>query len=95
MRVNSINPTINYSRGCKPRCQKLQVDEPKTEVSFKGWKGGTKGGAIGLAAAIGLSVVAPVVGAALLPLWTVGGAIAGHANEEENKPRKEDDNNDD
>ena len=91
MRVNSINPTINYSRGCKPRCQKLHVDENKTEVSFKGWKGGIKGGAIGMAAALGLSVVAPVVGVALLPLWTTVGAIGGHANEEENKPSKEDD----
>lgn len=89
MRVNSINPTINYTRNCKPRCQKLHVDEPKTEVSFKGWKGGVKGGAIGALIALGAAVILPgAIG--LLPLWTTVGAIGGHTMEEENKLENED-----
>lgn len=92
MRVNSINPTINYLRGCKPGRQKLHVDEPKTEVSFMGVKGGAKGGALGALAAIGLAALTGPCALGVLPIWTLGGTLFGHHYEEEEKYNKKNKN---
>ena len=94
MRVQAVHQ-VNYS---KVRNLKKNNGEPTVNttenISYKGIKGGVKGGVAGAAAAAALGLLTGGFGFAILPLWTVGGAIGGSAMEDENKSSDEDDKDD-
>ena len=85
MRINQIQPVM-YANKSMAKSRVLRTSEPITgqenNATFQGVKGGAKGGLIGAAAALTVSAIAGPFGLAILPLWTVCGAIAGHASEE-------------
>jgi len=87
MRVQSIGQT-NYLK-TRSVLKKQSVQKSNENVSFKGPKGALKGGLIGATAATAFGLLTGGIGFAVLPLWTVGGAIGGSESENENKENKD------
>ena len=82
MRVQAIRPTHYANTNNK---KKLTLPKTNESVSFRGPKGAVKGGLAGAAAATALGFLTGGFGFALIPLWTVGGAIGGSETENQNK----------
>lgn len=77
MRVNSINPTINYSKNYKYTYRNILKNEPNDSLSFQGLKGRFKGGAVCAAASIGLFAMFGDIAFFLCPSLVTLGAYIG------------------
>ena len=77
MRVNSINPTINYSKNHKPILRNVVNDEPKDSLSFQGLKGRIRGGVTCAAATIGIFAMFGEIAFLLCPSLVTLGAYLG------------------
>ena len=86
MKVNAINSNFCTVTRSATKNHDRHIANSEKNVNFKG----VKGALIGAAVATTFGVVTGGFGFAVLPLWTMLGAIAGSENENEKKEAKND-----
>ena len=82
MRVQSVSNLYYQAKTAKKKVQNNRAIVP--QLNFNGAGGAVKGALAGGGAAALLGLLTPF-GWTILPLWAIGGAIAGSASEEDDK----------
>ena len=87
MKISAINPTINYSNNCKPRCVKTNVIQNRP--AFKGYMGESAGSALGMLCGVAATFfTGPIAAVVIAGIGCVGGGIAGGKIEDKMNEKK-------